>query len=66
MVPFMRSPHGKSVAAQVAEALVTVACSHAREAGCEWLHVDFEDHLARFYFGSCGFRPTQAGLIRLR
>ena len=46
--------------------LIAVAASRAREAGCEWLHVDFEDHLAGFYFESCGFRPTQAGLIRLR
>jgi hypothetical protein len=34
-------------------------------AGCEWLHVDFEGHLGPFYFGCCGFRPTNAGLIRL-
>ena len=46
--------------------LITVAASRAREAGCEWLHVDFEDHLADFYFRACGFRPTQAGLIQLR
>jgi len=45
--------------------LVAVATHHAREAGCEWLHVDFEDHLGQFYFGYCGFRPTGAGLIRL-
>jgi hypothetical protein len=29
-----------------------------------WLHVDFEPHLESFY-ASCGFAPTQAGLIRL-
>jgi GNAT superfamily N-acetyltransferase len=46
--------------------LVAVAVEHARAAGCEWLHVDFEHHLAGFYFGSCGFRPTPAGLIPLR
>lgn len=46
--------------------LIAVAASRAREAGCEWLHVDFEDHLADFYFRACGFRPTQAGLIQLR
>ncbi|MGE5291454.1 MAG: GNAT family N-acetyltransferase [Micromonosporaceae bacterium] len=45
--------------------LVEVATRHAREAGGEWLHVDLEDHLAQFYFGCCGFRPTNAGLIRL-
>jgi ribosomal protein S18 acetylase RimI-like enzyme len=46
--------------------LIAVAVSRARQAGCEWLHVDFEDHLAEFYFRACGFRPTQAGLIQLR
>ena len=45
--------------------LVAVAARESAKAGCEWLHVDFDDHLARFYFESCGFRPTQAGLIRL-
>ena len=45
--------------------LVALAVVQARAAGCEWLHVDFEDHLRPFYFGSCGFRPTNAGLIAL-
>jgi len=45
--------------------LVAIAARQARAAGCEWLHVDFEDHLRPFYFDSCGFRPTNAGLIRL-
>ena len=45
--------------------LVEIAADHAREAGCEWLHVDFEEHLRSFYFEACGFRPTDAGLIRL-
>ena len=45
--------------------LVSLAVSHARAAGCEWLHVDFEDHLRSFYFDACGFAPTNAGLIRL-
>jgi GNAT superfamily N-acetyltransferase len=36
-----------------------------RKAGCEWLHVDFEEGLGEFYFQSCGFTPTTAGLIRL-
>ena len=46
--------------------LVAVAAEQARVAGCEWLHVDFEDHLRPFYFGSCGFSPTNSGLRRLR
>lgn len=45
--------------------LVEVAVAEARPAGCEWLHVDFEDHLRSLYFDACGFRPTNAGLIAL-
>ena len=45
--------------------LVEVATREARNAGCEWLHVDFEDHLKPFYFDACGFTPTNAGLIEL-
>lgn len=46
--------------------LVSVAADHARAAGCEWLHVDFEDELRVFYFDACGFKPTNAGLLMLR
>ena len=49
----------------VATALVASATESARARGAEWLHVDFEPHLTGFYRG-CGFRPTEAGLIRLR
>jgi ribosomal protein S18 acetylase RimI-like enzyme len=45
--------------------LVAVAVAEARAAGCEWLHVDFEEHLRSFYFDSCGFTPTPAGVIAL-
>jgi len=45
--------------------LVEVATTESRAAGCEWLHVDFEDHLKSFYFDACGFTPTNAGLIAL-
>jgi GNAT superfamily N-acetyltransferase len=45
--------------------LVGVAVEETRRAGCEWLHVDFEDHLRDFYFVACGFEPTNAGLIAL-
>ena len=45
--------------------LVAVAEREARAAGCEWLHVDFEEHLRPFYLESCGFTPTGAGLIAL-
>jgi GNAT superfamily N-acetyltransferase len=46
-------------------AIVKLAAEHARAAGCEWLHVDFDDHLRPFYFDACGFEPTNAGLIDL-
>src|SRR5262245_3652734 len=45
--------------------LVAVAEAEARAAGCEWLHVDFDDNLRAFYFDACGFTPTNAGLIAL-
>jgi GNAT superfamily N-acetyltransferase len=45
--------------------LVEVATEHARAVGCEWLHVDFDDPLHAFYVDTCGFTPTDAGLIRL-
>jgi GNAT superfamily N-acetyltransferase len=44
--------------------LVRRAAELARERGAHWLHVDFEPHLAGFY-RDCGFRPTEAGLMRL-
>jgi ribosomal protein S18 acetylase RimI-like enzyme len=47
-------------------AMVKLATEHARAAGCEWLHVDFDDHLGAFYFDACGFAPTTAGLINLK
>lgn len=46
--------------------LIAVARRAAGEAGCEWLHVDFDDDLAPFYFEACGFSPTSAGLINLK
>ncbi len=45
--------------------LVRIAARHAKEAGCEWMEVDFDDGLAPFYYEACGFVPTQAGLLRL-
>lgn len=46
--------------------VVRRAAHHAKAAGCEWLHVDFEPELAPFYFDGCGFRSTGAGLIHLQ
>jgi GNAT superfamily N-acetyltransferase len=50
----------------IATRLVAIAREHAAAAGCEWLHVDFDDDLRAFYFDACGFRPTNAGLIALQ
>jgi GNAT superfamily N-acetyltransferase len=49
----------------IGKELIAVAAREAREAGCEWLHVDFDDDLREFYFDACGFTPTNAGLIQL-
>ncbi|MBL7257699.1 GNAT family N-acetyltransferase [Paractinoplanes lichenicola] len=46
----------------IGTALVSAAVAEARAAGCEWVHVDFEPHLAHFYRDRCGFAPTVAGL----
>jgi hypothetical protein len=45
--------------------LVGLAATKARAAGCGCLHVDFADELRSFYFSSCGFKPTTAGLLPL-
>ena len=49
----------------IATRLVKEATNLARQRGAEWLHVDFEPHLEKFY-ADCGFRPTLAGLIDLQ
>jgi ribosomal protein S18 acetylase RimI-like enzyme len=51
---------------QVGRRVVAFAARHAKAAGCEWLHVDFDEDLRAFYFDACGFEPTNAGLINLR
>lgn len=48
----------------VGRELVRRAAEEARGRGMDWLHVDFESHLNSFY-RACGFRATEAGLIRL-
>ena len=49
----------------IGTALVEKAAELAKERGLEWLHVDYEEELKTFY-KACGFRPTRAGLIKLR
>jgi GNAT superfamily N-acetyltransferase len=50
----------------IGKQLVAVARDAARDAGCEYLHVDFDDDLKPFYYDACGFRPTNGGLIELQ
>ena len=45
--------------------LVQTARDRAKDAGCEWLHVDFDDDLKTFYVDACGFTPSNAGLMNL-
>jgi ribosomal protein S18 acetylase RimI-like enzyme len=45
--------------------LVLALVAEVRNSGCEWLHVDYEPHLGSFYRDACGFRATEAGVIRL-
>ncbi len=49
----------------IARRMVAVATEQARAAGCEWLHVDFDDDLGSLYIDACGFTPSNAGLIQL-
>ena len=45
----------------IATEVVRFATEHAQAAGCEWLHVDFDDGLAAFYVDACGLgRPPTA------
>ena len=49
----------------VGRAIVAETARGARAAGCEILHVDFDEHLVAFYIGACGFTATHAGLLDL-
>ena len=49
----------------IGSTLTTKAIEHAKEIGLEWLHVDYEPHLDKFYTDR-GFRHTEAGLINLQ
>lgn len=45
--------------------LVESCADESRRRGVEWLHVDFEPRLEKFY-QACGFSPTLAGLRNLK
>lgn len=49
----------------IATQMLAICAREARNAKCEWLHVDFEERLRRLYFDRAGFVCTDAGLIRL-
>jgi GNAT superfamily N-acetyltransferase len=49
----------------IATRLVQIAVDEVRAAGCEWLHVDWDEALDRLYVNACGFEPAPAGLIQL-
>ncbi len=49
---------------RIGSAVVERAATEARDAGCEWLHVDYEPHLDGFY-RRADFRPSAAGVRRL-
>jgi len=44
--------------------LIRHAAREAADAGAEWLHVDYEPELERFYAAS-DFQPSSAGVLRL-
>lgn len=50
----------------IGKLVVDTLVGEVAAAGCEWLHVDYEPHLAAFYREACGFSGTEAGLLRLR
>ncbi|WOF21484.1 GNAT family N-acetyltransferase [Microbacterium betulae] len=50
----------------VGRRLVAEAVAEATLQGAEWMHVDYEPQLARFYEDACGMRSTSAALLRLR
>lgn len=50
----------------IGRGLLEVATRESKAAGCEWLHVDFDEELGGFYLGGCGFTSTPAGVIALR
>ncbi|MBS0419359.1 MAG: GNAT family N-acetyltransferase [Proteobacteria bacterium] len=49
----------------IATQMLAICAREARNAKCEWLHVDFEERLRRLYFDRAGFVATDAGQIRL-
>ena len=51
--------------AGIGRGLLETVVTECQRAGCEWVHVDFEEELRDFYLGACGFRTTPGGLVSL-
>lgn len=49
----------------IGTAVVKSLVKEIAKLSCQWLHVDYEPHLAKFYRGACGFTHTEAGLLEL-
>jgi GNAT superfamily N-acetyltransferase len=49
----------------IGSAMIRLATEQCQRAGCEWLHVDFDDDVADFYYRRCGFQRTNGGLLYL-
>jgi ribosomal protein S18 acetylase RimI-like enzyme len=47
-------------------AVVDRATDEAKKTECEWLHVDFDDDVADFYYRRLGFQKTNGGLKYLQ
>lgn len=50
----------------IGAAVVSALAKDIADRGCQWLHVDYEPHLAPFYRDACGFNHTEAGLLNLQ
>lgn len=48
----------------IGQSLVEATLKIARKRGLQKVHVDFEPHLRDFYL-SCGFKPTDAGVLTI-
>jgi ribosomal protein S18 acetylase RimI-like enzyme len=49
----------------IAAEMLAICAREARNARCEWLHVDFEERLRPLYFDRVGFVGSDAGVMRL-
>ncbi|WP_405593115.1 GNAT family N-acetyltransferase [Streptomyces sp. NBC_01190] len=60
------SVHPEFQRRNIGKDLVDAVTVEAVRAGCEWVHVDYDEENVDFYEKACGFRPTPAGLRSAR